>query len=613
MFENLKQRILENYDSIFNVLCELESPNTAIKELNQSIEALSKKQKLQPRVDQCAVFLPMNLPLYSLITFVVLPKRNCHNIYYRPSKLVEKICTKLNNLLALEEMGIHIIASSRKAFIESYAKNSDVVIFVGKHENAMDIESKLTDQVLFLYFGVGYNPVIIMQNCNLINAVDKVSHAVLFNSGQDCAKPNLIFVHKDVCREFIDILSRKVSEKRCELLRLEDFHDLMNYVCDNTSSVENKFECFFENNKLYVSPVISVKNFNINICFGKEIYGPLFNIIVFEKEEQLIKYFTSSKYFEHSMYISHFGDSFLYNDLYYIPFLNEKIVDDVDIGYEEYGGFGTNTSYIKYRGLKISKPLLINREIEMFYLNKEFNLFMNRYTGNIKKKMVIFDMVKSAVSNIFKNNLYFAFIFGSFSKESKNQTSQDVDLFICLKKNDLLNTERFRRWYFLFHFVFGMVPDFIYPVEIVTLDELNTLFSKGKNLNLDIDNDSEAYDIVFYTQIFLDKKNIIQGEQNYISLYKHWEDKLYAYSKKWCKQIVECMQSKQSDYYNENEMKLKFLFYKNDLNELCKYVFFKEKLTHYSNDILQEIESPLFKILFKQQMDMLENNLNVKT
>ena len=158
-----------------------------------------------------------------------------------------------------------------------------------------------------------------------------------------------------------------------------------------------------------------------------------------------------------------------------------------------------------------------------------------------------------------------------------------------------------------------MVPDFIYPVEIVTLDELNTLFSKGKNLNLDIDNDSEAYDIVFYTQIFLDKKNIIQGEQNYISLYKHWEDKLYAYSKKWCKQIVECMQSKQSDYYNENEMKLKFLFYKNDLNELCKYVFFKEKLTHYSNDILQEIESPLFKILFKQQMDMLENNLNVKT
>ena len=60
-------------------------------------------------------------------------------------------------------------------------------------------------------------------------------------------------------------------------------------------------------------------------------------------------------------------------------------------------------------------------------------------------------------------------------------------------------------------------------------------------------------------------------------------------------------------------MKLKFLFYKNDLNELCKYVFFKEKLTHYSNDILQEIKSPLFKILFKQQMDMLENNLNVKT
>jgi len=81
-----------NRSQIVNLLLSYESLETAQDEINRSIKALraikrEMKYLCNSGVNYISSFFPINLPLYSLVLFGIIPSFIAKKIYIRPSEL----------------------------------------------------------------------------------------------------------------------------------------------------------------------------------------------------------------------------------------------------------------------------------------------------------------------------------------------------------------------------------------------------------------------------------------------------------------------------------------------------------------------------------------------
>ena len=87
------------------------------------------------------------------------------------------------------------------------------------------------------------------------------------------------------------------------------------------------------------------------------------------------------------------------------------------------------------------------------------------------------------VAEIFKDNLAFAFIFGSVAKGKEKDTS-DIDIFVCSKtKASAQQMKAFNDFYMNLHEEYGFYPDMEYPGEVVDLEFLDLNLDFIKNWN----------------------------------------------------------------------------------------------------------------------------------
>lgn len=107
-------------------------------------------------------------------------------------------------------------------------------------------------------------------------------------------------------------------------------------------------------------------------------------------------------------------------------------------------------------------------------------------------------MFSEVVTTIFQDDLVFAYIFGSYAM-NRAKSYSDVDTFVCLKKRDPKKVRAYLEWLFEMSEVFGKIPDFKYPAEIVELAELERAVERFKNLSLiATTNTADEYDAMLW-------------------------------------------------------------------------------------------------------------------
>lgn len=227
----LKERIKNNKVELLNILRKIERDNVVNTEIELSIQALEHNYKYSKRNNLvCSSYLPMNLPLYSLIVYVAIPRRNCERCFYRPASTTNAVLKELHELLKLDEFNINLVDLPRQEFFDKYVDKSDVVVFVGKTENAELIRNKLKKDTMFIYFGVGQNTIVVEEDADIELASKKIVEAVLFNYGQDCGKPNVILVNKnifDILKEkIISEIDRTVADNRTTIKDLKNLKEV---------------------------------------------------------------------------------------------------------------------------------------------------------------------------------------------------------------------------------------------------------------------------------------------------------------------------------------------------------------------------------------------------
>ncbi|MFH1610911.1 MAG: aldehyde dehydrogenase family protein [Patescibacteria group bacterium] len=381
----LIKTIREKDKAIEKALLGYESYETACFEIQRSLDCLQgidKEMKFltSGEIETFCAFFPINLPLYSFILFGIIPSFMANHVYIRPPELVRKILTELNNLLEIEVnfSEISLINSNRQVFLDGYASVADVVLFVGKYSNAEKIK-QVCSRSLFLYNGAGINPIIVAESADIEVAVEKTVEMRTFNSGQDCAGPDVVFVHHKIYNNFLKILLNKVvnikvgdySDKRVRIGKLCDFNQF-SYISKVFNKYHKNILCggnidYFNE---IVSPTIITTGISPSMGY-QEYFAPIFHIVCYKNETELSSYFKNQKYQDHAMYLSLFGDSSYVENIKHSIIFKNQIINDVERGNFAYGGYGKKASFVSHGGMNLPKPILISKEISHFLTLKK--------------------------------------------------------------------------------------------------------------------------------------------------------------------------------------------------------------------------------------------------
>jgi hypothetical protein len=227
-------KLLDSKRSQFHkLLAPYETFEVIEHEIHSAIEALENAsveyegfEHPQGKVT-ASCFLPVNLPLYSLVLYAVLPAYYFETVYLRPGVSLSKYVPELIKLMELERLGfdqIKVKDLPAKLFVDLYAKDSDVILFTGKYSNALMLERECPESMIE-FEGTGPCPFFVFEDADVDLAVDKAVNMRCFNSGQDCVAPDVMFVHKSKIDEFQNKLQAsldqiKVGDSRDKSVRI---------------------------------------------------------------------------------------------------------------------------------------------------------------------------------------------------------------------------------------------------------------------------------------------------------------------------------------------------------------------------------------------------------
>lgn len=509
----LKSKTLD----IHKILRKYQSKEVVDDEIRRSIETLQSMQEIEqyfdciPFVQHTATFLPLNLPLYSLVLFAAIPAYQSTLLTIKvPQKMQEMFIELLDALsFGIYYPNINIFKGSRSEFLSGHCATASVVIFTGKYENFVSVRKACCRDTLVLYNGVGHNPLVITPSADINSAVEKSLQVKLFNNGQDCAGPDIILVHSMVIDSYLESLLTKLSQVKCG----SDYNDDNTRIGPlfETSSLLDNIKLILkmcqQGAKILYGGHIDLKHNIMHPCVMKgsirqvqnftELYCPLLLVIEYEQDQELATYFNDagSRYQHNEMYISLFGESDYITKMCGSIILKDCTIHDIERGTEEYGGYGPGASQVSYQKISIPKPLLIPREIHNFLSPQKQKIHITALkTIENWEQWIVTTQFQKIVQRIFGEQLVFAYIFGSFAT-GKGKRYSDIDTFICVHNKQAIQIEQYLNWLFSIHEIFGRIPDFKYPAEIVSFAELQAAITKLPTLELSVElNKTATYD-----------------------------------------------------------------------------------------------------------------------
>lgn len=544
------EHLESNTQIIQAILRKYQSKEVVDDEIQRSLETLRNLSEISqyftsiPFSQKTASFLPLNLPLYSFVLFAAMPSYQSVSLVIRAPYRMNDLFDELFIALALEKHypNIQVFSGSRDSFLAQHCKEASVVIFTGKHENLLRIRKACSKDTLILYNGVGNNPLVITPSADIDLAIAKTLQVKLFNNGQDCAGPDVILVHSSIVDAYLERLVEKLAQIRCDTSYQHD--DVVIGPLFEPSSLMDTAKLISDMRRKGATIVyggqIDINHSVMYPCVMRvslhqlqnftELYSPLFLITEYAHDQELASYFNGSDacYQNKEMYISLFGESDYVESVRGSIVLKNRTIHDVERGTEEYGGYSLGASMVSYRGINISKPLLIPREISNFLSPQRQKMFAVATTAKSgQERGIIMAQFQETAQRIFGDELVFAYIFGSFATE-KDKRYSDVDTLICVHHRQTKHVEQYLTWLFSMHEMFGRIPDFKYPTEIVSFADIQSAITRLPTMELSaVKNEVAKYDAMVWCHSL---SQPLVGTINHENIPTQWREVFPNYS-----------------------------------------------------------------------------------
>lgn len=489
--------IRRNKKKIIDVLTLYENYAVAVDEIDRTLDLLENLSEngnyFVKKTKKIISFLPINQPLYALTCFAIIPSLMAEEVFVRPPNVSWEMMNHLIRVLRLNEYFPNVFISNqqRNAFIEEHtSSHTDAVIFTGSSKNALMTQERFGDDVLFIGNGSSHNPVVVSKGADLKRAVEGIVEVQLYNQGGDCAAPNAVLVEDIIFDDFLDELHsalRKIKtgayksrqttvgpflERKHFISTLDFLEEMKEYLDPETPGIAHDDQNLLE-------PTIILKPLHTGGNY-KELFAPVFFIQKYRNDTELEKYFDNDQYREHAAYITLYGHSDYINSLVSnrrtgsTSHKEDSIIRNthlhavgVERGTKPYGGYGTYSSFISYKGKTISKPTLPQRDIFEYLI---------AYKGHTLQE--IKDEIIQKAKVVFGDDLHFVSLAGSVIYGGSVLGKSDLDIVLLLNDNFLINNTKeqlhekcmkFAEHYIYIHKKYGFSPDLLFPGEFLTL------------------------------------------------------------------------------------------------------------------------------------------------
>jgi len=373
-------RIRENRENLIGALITAESHESAQFEIEMSIRALENIYQ-EPAMStpgngnlNISVFLPQNLPLYSIVLMAAIPHLLAKSTFMKPSHLSRDLYQRVHEILFFDDEDLTLCTSTRRVFTEAFASVSDVVIFAGEHYNALKL-AELCPNALFIHLGHGPNPMVLLPDGDIDKAAYAASKARCFNSGQDCSAPDIIFIPSNMKRSFIETLSsylEKVlvgdySDPRVTVGPIRD-EQVVRY-CNEFIRDHQELVVYgghVDVVKQLVFPTIMYSEHRDPYVKCNDLFAPLFFVVGYENPRDLDDLLRKDIFTEYAMFLSVFTTSAppagLIDNKLETVIINGSPLANEDPN-RPFGGYGSRASAVRRSSRYESRPILISTEI----------------------------------------------------------------------------------------------------------------------------------------------------------------------------------------------------------------------------------------------------------
>ncbi|MEV8117221.1 aldehyde dehydrogenase family protein [Streptomyces xiamenensis] len=367
----------DNEGAVLEILTEVSPHRTAVAELQSFLATLDGAEEeirhFRPdRVPRAAVFMPSNIPLYAYALYLLVASLYTDTVTFRPSAQIANQARRLHALLApVHGLPIELSDLSQRKFVTGPVREADLIVFTGSYANAETVREELTADQLFLFFGQGLNPFVVAPDADFEHAVHDLAAIRLYNSGQDCYGPDVVFVPQERSREFIDLLSAKLSSLRYGANSDPDcdygpmYYDAAlsqcsEYLLRYADHIRHGGGIDLRTRR--VEPTVLAWDFDDKMPLD-EMFAPVFNIVAYPDGERLRERLSSPYVGERALGAMVYG-----NDPETVEVLSRRhrvCVDqtllDAENGNRPFGGLGMMANYLSVGGRRRSEPLLMSK------------------------------------------------------------------------------------------------------------------------------------------------------------------------------------------------------------------------------------------------------------
>jgi aldehyde dehydrogenase (NAD+) len=376
---NVAEILVNRREEILQILFESSNHKTAVGEIEVALAALAGAERevagfRPPRLDQLAVLMPSNIPLYSYVLYLLIPSLYTERLVFRPSGRIASQTERLHKLLGeAHGLPVELRQVGQREFLENDVAASQVLVFTGTFENAEQIRPQLRKDQLFLYFGQGVNPFVVGPGADVGDAVDGAIRARMLNSGQDCFGPDVYFVHTSVSSQFCNLLSRRVRSLKHgryedptadygSMYYLDAFEDALSHLMDNRPFILVGGRADLTEGHL--TPTVLVRPVESS-SKPPELFAPIFNVVPYTDRDWLHRTLRHQYFEERAMAATVYGAEPELIELLrqrHTVSINATVVD-VENGNEPFGGRGVRANYAAVGGARHTEPLLISKAV----------------------------------------------------------------------------------------------------------------------------------------------------------------------------------------------------------------------------------------------------------
>ncbi|MFD7507996.1 aldehyde dehydrogenase family protein [Streptomyces sp. NPDC059853] len=373
----VRRWVHDHRDAVLEILTEVSPHRTAVSELEAFLATLDGAEEeirhFRPgRVPRAAVFMPSNIPLYAYALYLLVASLYTDTVSFRPSSQIGSQARRLHALLApVHGLPIELSDLSQRTFVSGPVREADLIVFTGSYANAETVREELTADQLFLFFGQGLNPFVVAPDADLDHAVRDLVTIRLYNSGQDCYGPDVVFVPEQRSRAFTDLLSARLSALRYgpntdpgsdygPMYYDAALAQCSEYLLRHADRIRQGGRIDLRTRR--VEPTVLTWDFEDRMPL-EEMFAPVFNVVTYPDEARLCERLSSPYFGERALGAMVYGTAPQAVEV--LSRRHRVCVDqtllDAENGNRPFGGLGMMANYLSVGGRRRSEPLLMSK------------------------------------------------------------------------------------------------------------------------------------------------------------------------------------------------------------------------------------------------------------